>query len=309
MRALRAHRSQTMLSRRLGFQTNVVYRWESGRRRLRASDFLRAADRCGVDVGAAVARFFKVPVPASAGADDPEEAVRALLVQLQGSLSARQLGERIGRSRDAVQRWLSAGAHPSLADVLRVVHTTTHRVSDFVEGFVDPASVPALAESWEQARSHRLSVARAPYAQAFWCALELAEYQDLEQHEPGWLARRLGMPIETETEALQALEAGGHLRRDRGKLHPGSNVVLDLGPMSRDSHRVRHRWLELAAKRQDDGDPGIFSYNLFGCDAPTFGRIRELHNQYFQQVRALVSDCERADDVVLTQLNLFRLTR
>ena len=55
--ALRAHRSQTALSRRLGFQSNVVYTWESGRRWPTGAQVLYVCHRTGIDVHAALVKF------------------------------------------------------------------------------------------------------------------------------------------------------------------------------------------------------------------------------------------------------------
>ena len=59
VRALRGDRSQVAFARRLGYRSNAVYTWESGRRWLSASAFLRAAERVGIDVRAGVAAFLR----------------------------------------------------------------------------------------------------------------------------------------------------------------------------------------------------------------------------------------------------------
>ncbi|MEM6925788.1 MAG: helix-turn-helix domain-containing protein, partial [Myxococcota bacterium] len=64
VRALRGHRSQVQLARRLGFRTNPVAEWEAGRRRPRVKVVLRIAELNGVDVREA----FRAFAPASAEA-------------------------------------------------------------------------------------------------------------------------------------------------------------------------------------------------------------------------------------------------
>ena len=56
VRAIRGKRSQTALSRRLKYKTNMVYLWEAGRAWPSASKFLNAAERTGIDV------FFTEPI-------------------------------------------------------------------------------------------------------------------------------------------------------------------------------------------------------------------------------------------------------
>lgn len=48
VRALRGKRSQTAFSRRLGYRSNVIYGWESGRRWPSSSAFFAAARKTGI---------------------------------------------------------------------------------------------------------------------------------------------------------------------------------------------------------------------------------------------------------------------
>ncbi|HYQ15585.1 MAG TPA: helix-turn-helix domain-containing protein, partial [Polyangiaceae bacterium] len=55
--ALRGQRSQVGLSRRLGYSSNVLYTWESGRRAPSASAFFALAARCGVSLEQGLREF------------------------------------------------------------------------------------------------------------------------------------------------------------------------------------------------------------------------------------------------------------
>ena len=61
VRHLRGRRAQQALGKRLGFGSNVVHTWETGRRAPEVSQFLRLAQLCGVTVGPALAGFLKDP--------------------------------------------------------------------------------------------------------------------------------------------------------------------------------------------------------------------------------------------------------
>src|SRR6188472_581453 len=85
IRALRGRRSQLAFSRRLGFRTNVVHTWEAQRRWPTASRFLAVAERAGVDVRAALTRFYRTPPPWLATlAPTTPELVARLLEDLRG---------------------------------------------------------------------------------------------------------------------------------------------------------------------------------------------------------------------------------
>lgn len=61
VRAVRGHRSQIAFSRLIGYASNVVASWESGRRFPTAAEFFRAAERAGLAVRGALARFYRTP--------------------------------------------------------------------------------------------------------------------------------------------------------------------------------------------------------------------------------------------------------
>src|SRR5262245_34102929 len=63
VRALRGGRSQVAFARRLGFRSNAVYTWESGRRWPAASVFLDAAERVGIDVRLGLRGFLRRDLP------------------------------------------------------------------------------------------------------------------------------------------------------------------------------------------------------------------------------------------------------
>jgi DNA-binding transcriptional regulator YiaG len=46
VRAVRGRRAQGTVSQRLGFRSNVLYAWESGRSYPTAAEFLRFAEKC-----------------------------------------------------------------------------------------------------------------------------------------------------------------------------------------------------------------------------------------------------------------------
>src|SRR5687768_3877448 len=79
-------RSQTALSRRLGYRTNVVYAWESGRRFPTTATLFRGMAKLGIDVRKLVKSFFATP---PAWLDDIQisspEGIARLLEELRGN--------------------------------------------------------------------------------------------------------------------------------------------------------------------------------------------------------------------------------
>lgn len=309
VRALRGSRSQVALSRRLGYASNAVYTWESGRRWPTASRFLWAATRVGLDLHEAV-RTFHRGEPAWLAELDPAspEGVAAWLRDLRGDTPIQQLAERTGRSRFAVSRWLSGRTEPRLPDLLRLVEATSLRLLDFVALFTDPMRLPSTAEA-----SRRLEAARAlawssPWAQAVLLGLELISYRDLERHSDAALASRLGIDEALVARSLALLQDAGQVRFDGTHYAPVEVLSVDLRQPDRSSALKEH-WAEVGLARLRQGSGGLFSYNLFTVSAEDLRRLEALQVAHYRAVRTLVAQSDAAERLVLMNLQLVGLDR
>src|SRR6186713_2122927 len=99
VRKLRGARSQPAISRRLGYQANVVYLWESGRRFPPASSLFRLASRSQLEP--------------------------ALLAP---GTAASELARGAGVDRSTVARWLAGRTEPRLPVWLKLVDKVAHRL-------------------------------------------------------------------------------------------------------------------------------------------------------------------------------------
>ena len=121
VRAVRGRRSQQTVSTRLGFKSNVVYAWESGRSYPTAAEFLRFAEVCKVALRPALAGFY-VRAPAwlsSAKRVSSPAAVATFLRDQRGRTPIVELAAATKLSRFALSRWLKGDAEPRLPDFLR----------------------------------------------------------------------------------------------------------------------------------------------------------------------------------------------
>src|SRR5690606_2378711 len=106
LRVVRGRRSQRDASRRLGYGSNIVYRWETGQCAPHASAAFRAARRFGVDVDQAVRGFLGVPDSdqTQLASVTSREGVRALLGRLRGETSFVELSSRTRFNRFVLSR-------------------------------------------------------------------------------------------------------------------------------------------------------------------------------------------------------------
>lgn len=307
VRALRGQRSQTAFSRRLGCRTNVVYTWEAGRRFPAASKGLWAAERVGLDVRSAVARFYRTPPDWLATSDLCEPAaVARLLEDLRGRTSIQELSERTGRSRFAVSRWLKGGAEPRLPDFFRLIEATTLRLLDFLSVFVDPAALPSVAAAWSELQSARRAAYELPWSHAVLRALELQSYQRLSKHVPGWIAARLSITPEQEAECLELLSSGGQIKLKAGRYVPAPASTVDTRLNPEAGKSLKQWWTQVALERLPRSS-GLFSYNLFTVTEKDYQRLRELQLSYYRELRTIVAKSEPAERLVLANMHLLPL--
>lgn len=310
LRSLRGHRSQVQWSRWLGYQSNVAYPWESGRRFPTAAEAFRAAERAGVDLRAALREFYgTAPV---AFVDELEslaspEAVVAMLGELRGAATLSQVAERCGRSRFAVSRWMSGGAQPRLPDFLRVVEACSLRSVDLVASLVDPETVPSIVKTWRALERRRYGAYEAPWTQAILRALELREYLSLPRHEVGWLTRELRLPEGEEARCLEFLETTGQVELDADGRYVAATTAVDTRRYPQVSRFLKQHWAAVGRDRLVEGAPGQFSYNVFTVSEVDFERIRELHLAYYHALRAVVASSEPGEKVAVANVQLFAL--
>lgn len=307
VRALRGGRSQTAFARRLGYRSNVVYTWESGRRWPDASTFLRAAGRVGIDVPAAIRAFYRSEPPWLALHDPATpDGVAALLSDLRGATPVGEVATRAERSRFAVSRWLKGGAEPRLPELLRMIEATSLRSVDFVAQFADASRLPSTRRAWQRQEAARDLAWRSPWTQAVLLGLDLAGYRALEEHDDAWLGDRLGLPAEAVTTALVALADAGQARWDGRRWTPVEVPTLDARRRGSGTDLKEH-WSRVALERLAAGRPGTFSYNLFTVSEADLARIEELQRAHYRAVRAIVADSAPSERIVLLNLQLVPL--
>ncbi|HEY4158748.1 MAG TPA: DUF4423 domain-containing protein [Polyangiaceae bacterium] len=310
IRAMRGKRSQAAFSRRLGYRSNVVHSWEAGRGFPTAAHALRAASRAGIDVKAALTRFYRTPpVWLESVAIVSRDGVATLLSDLKGRTAILELSRSASVSRFAVSRWLKAEAEPRLPDFLRMVEATSLRALDFIAAFVDPALLPSLAKPWRELELARRAAYEAPWSQAVLRCLELTEYRSLPRSTPGWIAKRIGISLAEERRCLELLALTGQIAKKRGRWTLRETRMVDTRRDAAAARRVKAWWMQVAAKRLEAGAPGVFSYNVFALSAADLQRVQELHHAFFQQIRSLIAQSAPSERVVLANMQLFALDR
>jgi transcriptional regulator with XRE-family HTH domain len=308
VRALRGKRSQAALGRRLGYTSNVIYTWESGRRAPTASAFFRLAAHCRVDVASGLAALFG---PQMERVDPLQPAgVTALLSALTSSHRLAELASATGTDRTTIARWLRGATEPKLPQLLRLVDAMSHRLLEFVSLFADAAALPSTRTAHRDLIVQRRLAYELPWSHAVLRALELDAYRTLPAHEPGFIARRVGLSLQEEERYLAVLVDAKQIRKERGRWVVRRVLTVDTRPSEADNRRLKQHWARVGLERLSTvpHPPGaLFSFNLFAIGSDEYERIRRLHIEYFERVREIVAESRTADRVALMNLQLVLL--
>jgi transcriptional regulator with XRE-family HTH domain len=303
--ALRGRRSQRGFSRRLGYRTNIAYRWESGRCWPTACKTFEALERLGLSPVEKLRGFYaREPSWLRAHTRPSAELVSALLRDLRGQLTLVSLAERSGFSRFQLARWLSGAAEPRLPELLQLVEALSLRLVEFVSLFFDPALLPSIAPLARRHEALRQAAYAAPWSHAVLRAVELDAYRRLPRHTPGWLAARLGIAAAEEQQALKLLSRAGQVRWDGRRYRVAQISAVDTRKEPERSRALRAFWIEQARARMLAQQPGLYSYNLFSVSERDLRRISELHSRYYREMRTIVAESQPGERVALfcTQL-------
>lgn len=306
--SIRGRRSQAALSRHLGYRSNVVYAWESGRAWPTAADFFEALRRLGKPVGPSLRQFYQLPSDAELLPElHTAEGVAAFLNDLRGRTTVSELARAAQRSRFAVARWLKGQAELRLPDFLRLVQCATLRLLDLLACFVDPSTLPSVATAWRALESARRLAYEMPWSQAVLRLLELESYRKLPRHEPGFIADWLQISREQEEHCIALLLETGQVQRKRGRLVPSAAMTVDTRRDSARSREMKAFWAEVALERLRAGQTGTFSYNLFSVSQKDFERIQELHRAFFRELRRIVAESEPSECIALANVHLVEI--
>ncbi len=310
VRALRGRRSAAALSRRMRFRSNTVAAWEKGRNHPTASQLLALAARTGVNLEQALGGFYRV-VPEwlleAKDLSDPKSVAR-FLSDLRGALSTAELSRATGLSRFALTRIYNGEARPKGPVFLLLIQACSRRVLDFVARLTSVEALPSLAVLWRQQQARRFAATRSPWALAVLCALELDEYRALPEHVPGFIAKRLGLELELESECLSMLEQCGQVRLHEGRYEPTGIEAVELSEDRELARTRRAFWGHVGAERARQSH-GMSAYNLCGVSHHDLQRLKVLQREYLARARAIIADSQPVEAVALIQVHVLELSR
>jgi transcriptional regulator with XRE-family HTH domain len=310
VRALRGRRSRAELSRRGGYRSNIVHRWERRECWPTAARFIALHQRLRPGGPSWIERFFNVK-PSWLGARDPAspQVIAAFLQQLRGKTPIARIAQLAGRNRYSVARWFNGDAEPKLPELLLLVDVAGRRLLDLLACFEDPARLPSVRAQWARLQLAREAAYDKPWSHAVLRALELAGSARKLPEQAEWVARRLSIPAEQVRDALRLLAATGQIRRTRRGFVPLPAMVVDTSEDPKRALELKAAWTATALERMRGGAAGSFGYSLFAVSRADLQRLRELHLDYVRAMQSVIASSRPNECVALYCAQLLPLDR
>lgn len=300
LRELRGRRSQTSLSRRIGYKSNIVHRWESQQCWPAAFQFMKVCQQLGKDVQGSYAHLFRRrPGWLDTVEADSPEAVAAFLRDLRGKTPIIELAAKTGINRYTISRWLRGVARPNLPQMLQMIDATSRRLLDFLSTLVDPSRLPSVSERWEMLERTRQLAYEEPWSHAVLRALQLGSCPRRTDRQVAFIASRLDLSRPAVLRLLDVLRQAGHIERVRGRWKAGPVVAVDTGNDTAEALALKATWARVATERLEARAPGSFGYSLFEVSASDLRKLRDLHLEYLRAMLSIVANSEGTECVGL----------
>jgi hypothetical protein len=310
LRALRGQRSQLAFSRRLGFRSNVVAKWESGQRMPGAADVFRFSARVGIDMATVLGRFHL----ATAGevSELSRVGLAAWLRAQQGTQRVQELATRSQLSRFSVGRMLSGVSEPRLPQFLALVEALTGRVADLVHEWVGIERVSALKPRFGRARAARAAMFQQPLCLAVMCLLDTQALACPLPQQVQLLAATLERPVAIVRECLSILERGGVVTLRKGSHRLTGALTVETKTNLEEENVARAYWTRLAAdKALAPAGTDLHSYNVFSVSLADYQRLQKMQREFFRGARALIAASNPTDlaGLLVVHLSAWQPTR
>lgn len=305
VRRVRGTRRQRELCQALGYRSNVISSWETGRDIPQVQTFFRLLMATGRDPQALFSSFRRVPE----GFDARRQVdVGRFLNQLRGNRSLVELASEVRMDRYLLSRTMKGQSEPRLDDFLELIDATTLSVVDFLSLIVDPLELPEVSERAELESKARMAARQFPWAQGVLLLAQLPEYQALERHLEGWFAARLGRSVSEERRCLELLVELGRLTYCSGRYRPSPAGTAVDTRMDRQLTRAQAAfWMKEAAARGEDGREVRLGFNVFSVSRADLTLLREIQDRYFAEMRAVISKSQPEEVAAVTLFSTFVL--
>ena len=303
VRILRGPRSQTAVSRKLGYRTNQLYRWEAGLRSPTWKDFVRLCRAVDAPLEGQLRKSLNYK-------GDPNDGA-AIANHLMQNLPISRVATLTGISRFTLSRWLSKKTEPGLAEMLQLLHCLWNLLFVFLEGWVEVERIPSLA-MLHASRSQELDLFyNFPASITVLEALKLESYLKIDEHSDQWLAQKIGLSSDEVSKIIHRLQAS-RLIESVGLKY---KVLKPFAPKNGNFQRykeVRKFWfnkiLEKYSQMEKVPEESLAPAFTFACSQSAMTEIASRYRNFLTEMNTIIAeDTDPANRLVVHSSMLFNL--
>jgi len=305
LKALRGRLSQSHFSKKLGFHSNKIHRWETGQTVLSWSDF---CDLC---------HALKLPLVEACRIsfcyDGPVTDTKALLALLLGERKLSELAEQMKVSRSLISRWRSGKVEPSFIQMIQIIHMGFSSLPEFIARLMPIEKAPSLLAELAREREEKELHYRYPWIAALLLLIRTVEYDRLPAHQEGFLSKKLGITLEEERRLVEKLLSIGAIHKEKGReIYEPSARSLNVSGDEEGNRRIREYWTDRCLKTIKKGlptrDRNSWGYMVLNTSPKTYGQIRERYIAFYQDIHNIIqSSTEPSEDVYLLNIQLLNV--
>lgn len=212
VKMFRSSLSQRQLSACLGFSFNQVGKWESGATQIKWDDFIHICVALNLPIESHFRKLFWT----FEGEFDPSHALKVFTENIKLNLQKKK------KYQMKLRKWASKDVHLDLAEVFEIIDLAPSVLIAFLSPFIDCSKVRSLNSRFVQYSTQLDLIFQDPLCAFVNAALQLNEYQSLEQHDDVILAFHSTCTVEHLRRVLRLMTTYGIIYFDGKKYYPNS---------------------------------------------------------------------------------------
>lgn len=282
--ALRGRRSQAVVSSKMGFKFNQVYRWESGKIGLSWTNFCEFCYATNAPIIETLLRHFNFKMRKG------DEI--AFIKWIVGKTKLSVLVKQTGFSRKKIERWLKGRTSPSLVDLLTFIDKMSSQAWDILLDLCPQQRIPESLRHLNQLRIQKSYIANHPYALLVVAILETKEYKAMKKYEKGFFAEILQISLKEEQAILHELLQHGFIALAHEKYESKLGQTFRSKPPSFEEHSsIINYWMRQAQavlKRQVadgfDNSISMANYRIILANPEDIEEIIEKTREFYRDI-------------------------
>lgn len=247
----------------------------------------------------------------SLGFSETQGSAHALVKHLLGAEALSRVAVSTGFPRFVISRWRSGKSERSLEQMLRLLDASVFSLPEFLGRLVAPDLLPSIFKQLEKERRERELHYEHPWIAALLLILRTVEYARLGRHQEGFLAKKLGISLETERAVMKELIEFGVIVKEGARFAPSQRKLCTIGD-SEGARRIREYWTArcLGFIRENPPNPprNHWGYLLFNVNIETARKVRERYFSFFNDLTVIIQQSgEGSEEVYLLNLQLLNI--